>query len=167
MDNIITLHSRGFKWNLLLTNLNSVEFDTYILQFIQEGDVVIDIGSGIGYNTLEFSRKVGPCGVVYAFEFRSNMVSILRSNIYNNDISNVVIYNNNKKLDDYILENPIRLININVSDMLYDMKDIIIRDRPTICVTYDINTEFITYLQNLDYVREKCSALIFNYSSST
>ena len=39
-----------------------------ILEFINEGDVIFDIGANIGCFSVPFAKKVGSNGKVYAFE---------------------------------------------------------------------------------------------------
>lgn len=39
-----------------------------LLPLINEGDVVVDCGANIGSHTVQYARKVGPTGKVYAFE---------------------------------------------------------------------------------------------------
>lgn len=59
-------------------------------QFIQKGDIVLDIGANIGYYSLIFSRLVGKGGKVYAFEPDSVNFSLLKKNIETNEMTNVI-----------------------------------------------------------------------------
>ncbi len=56
---------------------------------IPEGSAVVDIGANIGYYTLQFARKVGATGRVYAFEPEPHNFSLLTRNIQVNGYQNV------------------------------------------------------------------------------
>jgi FkbM family methyltransferase len=55
---------------------------------------IIDIGANIGYHTMLFSRIIGNNGVIYAFEPQPQIFSLLSNNISNNNLKNVILYNN-------------------------------------------------------------------------
>lgn len=46
-------------------------------QFVQEGMVVLEPGSGMGYFTLPLARMVGPQGKVVALDIQEKMLSVL------------------------------------------------------------------------------------------
>jgi len=48
--------------------------DKIIGPFIREGDVVLDIGPGIGYFTIPMAKKVGPSGRVIACDIQESML---------------------------------------------------------------------------------------------
>ncbi len=58
---------------------------------IRKGDVVLDIGAHIGYQTLNCARAVGRAGKVYAFEPAPENFSLLRKNVERNGYQNVVL----------------------------------------------------------------------------
>jgi len=58
---------------------------------IKEGDIVLDIGAGIGYFTLIAARSVGNTGKVYAFEPEPTNYSIVEKNIQLNRYHNVIL----------------------------------------------------------------------------
>ena len=62
-------------------------------QFINEGDVVIDIGANIGTTVLSLSRQVGHKGKVLAFEPQNHIAQCLNTNLTLNGITNVVVDN--------------------------------------------------------------------------
>jgi len=74
-----------------------------MLSKIKAGDVVIDIGANIGYDTVLFADKVGKKGKVIAIEPDPTNFEILQKNIKENKLFNVVavqaaVGNENKKM---------------------------------------------------------------------
>ena len=65
-----------------------------ILKFINEGDVIFDIGANIGCFSVPFAKKVGLNGKVYAFEPQKFIFNVLKKNIKCNELNNVQIFNN-------------------------------------------------------------------------
>jgi FkbM family methyltransferase len=61
----------------------------FVLSFIKEGDVVLDVGSNIGSWTVPISKYVGPNGKVFAFEVWLPCFTYLSANIALNGLSNV------------------------------------------------------------------------------
>lgn len=61
--------------------------------FIETGDVVIDIGAHIGTYTLPFSQFVGESGAVYSFEANVENFELLSKNLDENSIENVTKIN--------------------------------------------------------------------------
>lgn len=59
-------------------------------KFIQEGDIVADLGANMGYFTLLASRAVGPSGTVFAFEPEDVNFELLLHNIDLNGYRNIV-----------------------------------------------------------------------------
>jgi len=55
------------------------------------GDVVLDVGAGIGRDTIYFARKVGKEGLVIAIEPEPKNLVCLRANIAEKRISNVLV----------------------------------------------------------------------------
>lgn len=64
-----------------------------VLELVQPGDVVYDIGAHVGYFTVLFSREVGSDGRVFAFEPRDLNRGFLERHVSMNDCSNVSISN--------------------------------------------------------------------------
>lgn len=99
----ITLKSRDFEWvlpeNDVLTKPFIGEKDhephltKFIDEFVEEGDVVMDIGACFGFHTLHLARKVGKSGKVYAFEPQKDMYSLLNQNLFNNELFNTTVFN--------------------------------------------------------------------------
>jgi FkbM family methyltransferase len=63
-----------------------------ILNHLQVGNVMIDVGANVGYYTLLCSRKVGPFGKVVAIECDPLNAAILRKNVEINECDNVEIH---------------------------------------------------------------------------
>lgn len=59
---------------------------------VPEDGVVLDVGGNIGYETLFFAR-LAPKGIIHTFEPVPSNVSIIKSNVKSNKLSNVVIHN--------------------------------------------------------------------------
>ncbi len=62
-----------------------------IMNEVNEGDIVLDIGANIGYFTLIFAKLVGEKGKVYAFEPDPENFSLLKKNVEENGHKNVVL----------------------------------------------------------------------------
>ena len=62
-----------------------------IKTYIKKGDVVCDIGAHDGYHTLDMSKAVGRNGKVYAFEPDPDNFDLLKKNLENNAIKNVIL----------------------------------------------------------------------------
>ncbi|OGG41020.1 hypothetical protein A2118_02125 [Candidatus Kaiserbacteria bacterium GWA2_50_9] len=65
--------------------------EDFLVQFIKEGDVCVDVGANVGFYTLLFSALVGERGRVYAFEPTPRTFGILRKN--SSDKQNVTLVN--------------------------------------------------------------------------
>ena len=64
-----------------------------VKQEIKKGDVVIDVGSHIGYYTLIFAKLVGNEGKVYSFEANPDNFKLLKKNNEENNFKNVICEN--------------------------------------------------------------------------
>ena len=65
-----------------------------LLNFVKEGDTVIDVGSHIGTFTIPFAVKVGKAGQVFAFEANPRTYSLLEKNVKANNCSDIIQTNN-------------------------------------------------------------------------
>jgi FkbM family methyltransferase len=61
--------------------------------FIQSGDIVLDIGAYIGTHSVFFAKKTEPSGLVFAFEPQRIPFQILNANIALNNLLNVISIN--------------------------------------------------------------------------
>ena len=75
-----------------------------ILKFINDGDVIFDVGANIGCFSVPFAKKVGLNGKVYAFEPQKFIFNVLKKNIKCNELNNVQIFNNAVGSTNTILE---------------------------------------------------------------
>ncbi len=57
---------------------------------IRPGQNVADIGAGVGYHAIRLSKRVGPEGRVYATDIQEEMLTLLRQNLKDEKISNVI-----------------------------------------------------------------------------
>lgn len=64
-----------------------------LLQLVPNGGVVIEAGSNMGAHTVPLARKVGPGGLVYAFEPQPLVFQQLCANLALNDLVNVQAFN--------------------------------------------------------------------------
>lgn len=68
-------------------------FDIYRTDLLKEGDIVIDLGAGIGDFSVLASRKVGARGKIVAIEPNPDDFKLLSENIINNKCDNVIPIN--------------------------------------------------------------------------
>jgi FkbM family methyltransferase len=61
----------------------------YLTQALSPGDIVIDIGANVGYDTLLASHLVGPSGNVHAIEASPHVYRLLTGNLALNQTANV------------------------------------------------------------------------------
>ncbi len=61
-------------------------------RFIMRGSIVLDVGSYVGQMTVMFARLVGPRGTVHAFEAEPFICELLRRNLTENEVENVVVH---------------------------------------------------------------------------
>lgn len=64
-----------------------------VINLIDEGSTIIDIGANFGYNTVLMAKKTGPTGKVLAYEPQRLMFQQLNANCVINDILNCHCYN--------------------------------------------------------------------------
>lgn len=62
---------------------------SFLLDLLNEGDAVVDVGAHIGTFTVPFARKVGPQGGVLAFEAQRLVFQNLATNVFLNQLNNV------------------------------------------------------------------------------
>jgi ubiquinone/menaquinone biosynthesis C-methylase UbiE len=57
---------------------------------ITKGSIVADVGAGVGYMSWRLAARVGPMGRVYANDIQSEMLELLKKNMAERHIANVV-----------------------------------------------------------------------------
>ena len=77
---------------------------------LSKGDTVVDVGASVGFNTVDFSRKVGDEGRVVAIEPHEDSLIYLRKNLELNRCKNVTVvrkgvWSKKDKLKFYLNEN--------------------------------------------------------------
>jgi FkbM family methyltransferase len=78
-----------------------------LLTLLQPGDRVIECGSNIGADTVALSKRVGPNGVVLAFEPQPVVYALLTLNLKENDCRNVSAFSAGTSLKDGTLSVPV------------------------------------------------------------
>lgn len=91
--------SKSFRYNDVELFYNSRDhliglaevflLDNYPASLLQEGDLVVDLGAGIGDFAILASRRVGPEGKVIALEPNAEDYQLLKINVERNDCPNV------------------------------------------------------------------------------
>lgn len=79
----------GISQNIAKGNYEFQEVRLFLL-FLRSGQIVVDAGANMGYFTVLFARIVGPSGKVYAFEPEPFNLSLLRTNIEGNGLTEAV-----------------------------------------------------------------------------
>jgi len=87
-------------------------YETYIRyfsRFLKEGDVLLNIGAHLGFESMVFGKIIGPKGKIFFFEPNEVTRNILTKNIYLNDYQDIsTIYPvavGNKKMTAYLMVN--------------------------------------------------------------
>lgn len=62
-----------------------------LLDYVNVGDFILDVGANVGFHALSFARKVGKTGQVWAFEPDPVNALLLRLNIVNSGMDNIVV----------------------------------------------------------------------------
>lgn len=84
-----TLYSRAYS-SISIEELSSRVLDVWCYEYnIKAGDIVVDIGAGVGDDALIFSRLVGPTGRVIAIEASPQTFRCLAKTIKANGLHNV------------------------------------------------------------------------------
>lgn len=71
LDNYLRLLQRSYfiSYKTGILKFNDIyKYHYYVKKLVKEGDVILDIGTNLGYYALLFSKWVGPTGKVYAVE---------------------------------------------------------------------------------------------------
>ena len=90
--------------------------------YINNGDVVYDIGAHVGYTSLFFSKLVSDNGSVHAFELIPNTANMLTITVKNANRQNIFIHNVGLGLE--YAKKEFLFDNRNMGSILYKMKNI-------------------------------------------
>jgi FkbM family methyltransferase len=93
IDDIKYFLDKNDSLGLSITKIHEESETKLIKKEIHEGDYVIDVGAHIGYFTLIFSKIVGEKGKVFSFEAEPSNFEILKKNLKENNIKNVICEN--------------------------------------------------------------------------
>ena len=70
------------------------EYVLELIKFIEDGDVILDVGANIGSYAVPFAKEVGENGKVHAFEPQGVIYDLLERNVDQNGLSNrIMTYN--------------------------------------------------------------------------
>jgi len=70
-----------------------LETTLFVRNYLKKGDCVFDVGSNIGYFTLEFARLVGDSGQIFSFEPHPKIFEVLKRNVKRNRYQNITLLN--------------------------------------------------------------------------
>lgn len=89
---------KGYKWITKSSNASywlgfyERKMKSYLVNVINEGDVVLDLGAHVGYYTLIASKLVGKSGRIFSFEPLPRNLAFLNKHLQLNNVNNVVVY---------------------------------------------------------------------------
>ena len=85
-----TMHWEGAPW-LLRSSREMEERASRLLELldVREGQVVCDLGAGVGYHTLPLAKRVGKTGKVIASDIQKEMIKMLEARTKLEKITNV------------------------------------------------------------------------------
>lgn len=86
----IDLSEESLSRQLALDGIREPESTEFLRSQIGEGDIVLDIGSNIGYYVLIEASLVGESGKIYAIEPSPDNIRLLKRNVRENNYSNIV-----------------------------------------------------------------------------
>lgn len=96
----VKVKEKGFTWeiqpsdwigaHIFFTGNYEYAEQKFMTAVLKKGDVVLDIGSHIGWHALHMAKLVENDGMIFAFEPFSQNFEILKKNIFNNNLSQIV-----------------------------------------------------------------------------
>lgn len=84
----VSLNDDGVSAGCLRGSWEAPETE-FILSLLKPGGTFVDVGANIGWYTLRAAQRVGPGGLVYAFEPRSDLFSYLKRSVKENGLEDV------------------------------------------------------------------------------
>jgi FkbM family methyltransferase len=92
---IVSSEDLSLSPDLIINGVYDIQLTNYLCKNITAGQVVVDIGSNIGYFTILMGYLVGKNGKVISYEANDKVFSFLKDNVSLNYLSNhVETYNN-------------------------------------------------------------------------
>lgn len=79
--------------NLFFKKERDMDIINLVKKVCKTGDVFVDVGANIGYETIYASHIVGESGLVYSFEPLKNLASQIMESIQINKIKNITLIN--------------------------------------------------------------------------
>lgn len=89
----IQFHPTAFSASLWISGDTSSKDEEFLISFLREGDVVIDVGANIGTLTMPAAALVGETGQVYSIEAHPRTFNYLQQNLKRNGYDNVRVFN--------------------------------------------------------------------------
>jgi FkbM family methyltransferase len=88
----INLHDNFVSWGVLRNDWENADVQ-FAVNLLEEGDGFVDVGANVGVYTLQAARKVGPTGMVYAFEPQPDVCEMLKRSVTDNGfLSRVTVH---------------------------------------------------------------------------
>ena len=87
---LLDLNNGGISPTLLLNGLREADHTKIMMDELQPGMKVLDIGANIGYYALLEASRVGPAGRVYAIEPDERNLEVLHKNIQLNHMEQII-----------------------------------------------------------------------------
>jgi FkbM family methyltransferase len=120
-DKMLVVLPEPLSLQVFLLGFNEEGLTRMVLEYLDEGDVFIDVGAHFGYYTLLGSLLVGNRGQVHSFEPTPSTCQILRRNTNNNH--NVVI-------NSYALYSESKNLSFNDFGVVYSLSNTLTNARP-------------------------------------
>lgn len=89
----LSLEDEGISKDLITDKIREMESTKEVLNIVNKGDVILDIGANIGYYALMEARLTGRAGLVYACEPVPENFELLKRNIQLNGVTNIEAFN--------------------------------------------------------------------------
>lgn len=86
------INTRSYlEWTLFFYGTYEEQIQKLFAQYLESGDIALDVGSNIGIHTLYMAKLVGPTGSVVSFEPHPNIHARQINNLTLNQITNVQV----------------------------------------------------------------------------
>ncbi len=103
--------------------MGNLRMQRLLKSLLHPGDIVVDVGANIGYNTLYAAQCVGPNGRVYAIEPAQDNLALLYANLFANPLTNVWVLpyaaGGHRALKPFFLRGEVSAVNSLFPDSFY------------------------------------------------